>query len=181
MFLPIDFIGYYKSIRIACIFCRHIFAVRVGLCGSPKITYIRYSNDNCFAWAYLSNPNGGGIASFGATALGYIYLGQHAISGLIEGLAVNMFEAYKDGATTFGEMWSGGINEYISTRMESYDYKTLEEWQPFGDPTLAIAEESIAPNTPDAPEGPISGGINTEHTYTASTTDDDEYASVLSK
>jgi len=130
-------------------------------------------NDNCFAWAYLANPNGGGIASCGATGLGYIYVGEWATHGLIEGLTVDMFEAYDDGATTFGEMWCQAINNYISTKMSAGDYKTLEEWQPFGDPTLAIAAESLSPTKPDAPEGPESGGVGTSYTYSASTTDPD--------
>ena len=55
--------------------------------------------------------------------------------------------------------------------MNDGDHKTVEEWQPFGDPTLVIGEESDPPATPDAPEGPESGNVNDEHTYTASTTD----------
>src|SRR4030042_5473477 len=55
--------------------------------------------------------------------------------------------------------------------MDEMDFKTVEEWEPFGDPTLAIAEESQAPLKPSKPSGPASGGIGTEYTYTTSTTD----------
>jgi hypothetical protein len=143
--------------------------VVTGACSVGK-----YNRDNdCFSWSFVSNPNGGGIASCGATALGYAYIGKWAPYGLVEGIATNMFEAYKDGAITFGEMWVRAINDYISSGMDAGDYKTLEEWQPFGDPTLAIAKESTRPVKPDAPNGPESGSINEEHIFTASTTDPD--------
>jgi hypothetical protein len=87
-------------------------------------------------------------------------------------MALNSFEAYKDeGALTFGEMWGKAITEYIHGGMEGVDYKTIEEWQPFGDPTLAIGEESLPPAIPEDLSGPTTGPINEEHTYTASTTD----------
>lgn len=129
-------------------------------------------NENCFAWSFVSNPNGGGIASFGATGLGWIYCGEWVTYGLVEGLTLRIFEAYADGAITFGEMWVDAVNDYLNTlSLDDVDYKTLEEWHPFGDPTLQIAEESQKPNTPDAPQGPASGKLGEEYTYTASTTD----------
>jgi len=57
--------------------------------------------------------------------------------------------------------------------MDCGDYKTVEQWQPFGDPTLVLRGESSAPVKPDVPEGPTSGAINTEYTYITSTTDPD--------
>jgi len=143
--------------------------VVTGACSVGKYN----KDDDCFSWSFVSNPNGGGIASCGATALGYAYIGRWAPYGLVEGIATNMFEAYKDGAITFGEMWARAIDEYISSGMDAGDYKTLEEWQPFGDPTIAVAKESTKPEKPDAPEGPASGKINEEHIFNASTTDPD--------
>lgn len=137
---------------------------------------LKYNSDaNCFGWSWVANPDGGGIASFGPTALGYAYIGEGVTYGLIERLAIDMFEAYaNDGALTVGEMWSKAIIDYINKHnMQDGDYKTVEEWQPFADPTLAIGEESEAPLKPDAPEGPTTGDVNVEHTYTASTTDPD--------
>jgi hypothetical protein len=57
--------------------------------------------------------------------------------------------------------------------MDDGDYKTVEEWQAFGDPTLAIGEKSQPPVKPAAPTGPPSGGVHKEYTYTTSTTDPD--------
>ncbi len=134
----------------------------------------KYASDaNCFAWAYLSNPNGGGIASCGCTGLGWVYGGTYASQGLVEGMTVDMFQAFKDGAYTFGDMWSGGVNDYIYSNMNSGDYKTILEWQPFGDPTLQIAEESTPPARPNRPEGDTSGKSGESYEYKTSTTEPD--------
>jgi hypothetical protein len=130
-------------------------------------------HDNCFAWSYLSNPDGGGIASIGSTGLGYIYVGKYVTYGLVEGFMLKMFEAYDDGAITFGEMWIRAVNDYISVDMGGGDYKTITELEPFGDPTLAIAEESLAPLKPETPNGPGSGSSDESYTYTTSSSDPD--------
>jgi hypothetical protein len=53
------------------------------------------------------------------------------------------------------------------------DYITVEEFQPFGDPSLQIAGDSNPPYTPDKPQGPTTGRANHSYTYNTSTTDDD--------
>jgi len=165
--LPTPTGGYYNSNIKNLDNGNELPIVMTGACSVGK-----FNKDNdCFSWSFVSNPNGGGIASCGATALGYAYLGEWVTYGLIEKISLNMFEAYADGAITFGEMWVKAINEYMSSNMDAGDYKTVEEWQPFGDPTLAIGEESLAPVKPDAPEGSTSGGAGVEYTYSASTTD----------
>jgi hypothetical protein len=145
--------------------------VIIGACSTGKFN----SDSSCFGWSWVSNSNGGAIATICSAALGYAYLGKYIIQGLIEGLALDTFRAYSTGgALTFGEMWSKAITRYVNTHsMRDSHVKSVEEWQPFGDPTLAIGEESQAPVTPAAPNGPTSGEINVEHTYTASTTDPD--------
>jgi hypothetical protein len=57
--------------------------------------------------------------------------------------------------------------------MDDGDYKTVEEWHAFGDPTLVIGERSQPPVKPATPNGSTSGKIGTEYTYTTSTTDPD--------
>jgi len=144
--------------------------VITGACSVSK-----YNIDNdCFGWAWITNPNGGGIAHLGATGLGWAYTGEWVTEGLIEGIAIKTFEAYKDGgAITFGEMWGKAIDNYLFPSMEGVDYKTVEEWQPFGDPTLAVATESQPPAKPATPDGPTSGNVGTTYTYSSSTTDPD--------
>jgi len=144
--------------------------VITGACSVGKFN----EDDNCFSWSFLANPNGGGIASAGATALGYAYIGEWVTRGLIEKMALNMFEAYQDGAGTFGEMWANALTDYLSWSMDAADYKTMLEWQPFGDPSLRIASDSQSPQTPNSPTGPSSGRIKEEHTFEAVTTDPDE-------
>lgn len=143
--------------------------VVTGACSVSKYN----ANDNCFSYSFLRNPNGGSIANFGATALGWVYIGDYVTEGLVEGMAINTFEAYAEGANTLGEMWGTAINEYIFSGMRALDYKTIEEWQLFGDPTLAIGEESQKPSKPSKPQGQTQGQYGTEYTYTTNTTDPD--------
>jgi len=143
--------------------------VVTGACSVGKFN----KDKNCFSWSFLSASNGGGIGSFGATALGYAYLGRGVTHGLVEGMALGTFEAYKEGAATLGEMWADALNGYMDSHRinDGGEYKTILEWQLFGDPTLAIGEESLAPVKPGAPDGPATGGADVEYTYTAFTTD----------
>jgi len=164
--------GYYHKSKVSSLSNGDELPIVVlGGCSLSKYN----SDSSCFGWSWLSNSNGGGIGSFGPTALGYAYMAEYVTYGLIEGMAIGTFEAYKDeGATTFGEMWAKAITNYVDSHsMKDADYKTVEEWQPFGDPSLAIASESQPPEKPDRPDGPTSGGVNTEYTYTTSTTDPD--------
>jgi hypothetical protein len=144
--------------------------VIIGACSVSKFN----ANRNCLGWSFVSNPNGGGIASCGATALGYASSGRYVIYVCVERMAINMFKAYKlQGAITFGEMWGKGVTRYIRGGMDAYDHKTVEEWQPFGDPSLSIAAESQPPLKPATPSGPTSGTAGVEYTYSSSTTDPD--------
>ena len=135
----------------------------------------RYVDDSdCFNWAFLYATNGGAIGSFGATGIGYSYIGSDVTSGLVGKIGLDTYRAYKtDHATTFGEMWERAVNRYIKSSMNDADYKTVEEWQPFGDPTLAIAEASQPPAKPTTPSGTASGKAGNEYIYSSSTTDPD--------
>ena len=75
-----------------------------------------------------------------------------------------------EGVGTFGELWGESLSTYISYSMDEIDYITVEESQPFGDPSLAIAERSLAPEKPTI-TGQSSGKTGVEYTYHASTTD----------
>ena len=144
--------------------------VITGACSVGKFN----SNPECFTWSFVLNPNGGGIGSFGPSGLSWGYDTSYCIQALGGKMQVNLFKGYKQyGAYTFGEMWTEAISNYITPGMDCGDYKTVEQWQPFGDPTLVLRGESSAPVKPDVPEGPTSGAINTEYTYTTSTTDPD--------
>jgi len=144
--------------------------VTVEACSTAKFA----SDSNCFNWAFVYNANGGAIGTFGATGLGYGSGGISVVQSNIGKIGLDTYKAYKvDQSTTFGEIWSKALNRYIKSSMDAYDYKTVEEWQAFGDPTLAIGEKSNPPAKPATPNGPASGGAGTEYTYTSSTTDPD--------
>jgi len=141
--------------------------VIVGACSTFK-----YNKDlDCFGWSFIMNNNGGGIASCGATGLDWFYFGEYCAEKGFEKICIDSFQAYHDGAMTFGEMWDGAINGYIYPGMDGLDYKTVEEFQSFGDPTLAIRGDSQAPDKPAKPTGPINGGVGKTLTYQTSTTD----------
>ncbi len=144
--------------------------VTVEACSTAKFA----SDSNCFNWAFIYNSNGGAIGTFGCTGLGYSYSGTGVITGLIGKMGLDTYKAYKlDQSETFGELWLKALNRYIKPSMDDSDYKSVEEWTAFGDPTLAIGEQSQPPVKPAAPSGTTSGKINTEYTYTSLTTDPD--------
>ena len=144
--------------------------VAIEACSTAKFNV----NSNCLNWAFLHNSNGGAIGTFGATGLGWGYIGEYVIEGLIGKMGLDTFRGYKlDDATTLGEMWANGIVRSIGTNMDGAERKTVLEWQCLGDPSLQIAEPSNPPSKPSTPNGPTSGGVNVELTYTTSATDSD--------
>jgi hypothetical protein len=141
--------------------------VIVGACSTFKFN----KDPDCFGWSFILNQNGGGIAACGASGLDWFYLGEYVIEKGFEKICIDSFQAYKDGAMTFGEMWSGAINSYIYAGMDDLDHKTVEEFQSLGDPTLKIRADSQAPNKPTIPSGPLNGKTGTTYTYTTSATE----------
>ena len=144
--------------------------VAVEACSTAKFN----ADSNCFNWAFMQKSGGGAIGAFGATALGWGYVGNGIIQGLIGKMGLDTFRAYAiSGALTLGEMWAKALDRYIDPTMDALDFKTTEEWIMFGDPTLAIAEESDPPAKPSKPNGPPNGQTGYEYIYTSSTTDPD--------
>jgi hypothetical protein len=164
-------VGKYKNTHVSSLNNGDKLPIVVtGACSVGKFNV----DPDCFTWSFVSSPSGGGIGSFGPTGLGWGSSGTSVIRILGGKMQLKLFEAYKDkGAITFGEMWARAINNYIAPGMDCGDYKTIGEWQPFGDPTLAIADESLPPEKPGRPDGPNSGGVDVEYAYTASAIDPD--------
>ncbi|UCD14649.1 MAG: PKD domain-containing protein [Thermoplasmatales archaeon] len=145
--------------------------VIIGGCSNLK-----FSENICFGWSFLKNPDGGGIASYGNSADGWGYVGTMCTQGLTGGMELSAFKAYgNQNAKTTGELWTKALNNYLKEFgvSSAYGYKTVEEWLSFSDPSLRIAKVSEKPNKPDRPEGPTSGAVQKEYTYTTSTTDPD--------
>jgi hypothetical protein len=128
---------------------------------------------HCFGWTFMTNPNGGAIAYLGGTDIDVSYAGTAIITKGIERLCLIMSGNYKGGDATFGELWGHGVADYINPVMDEIDYITLEEFQPFGDPSLQIAGDSERPAKPATPAGETEGGVELGYAYVSSTTDPD--------
>ena len=143
--------------------------VLIGGCSNCQ-----FLEDHCLGWSFIKNPDGGGIASYGNTALGWSMVGTGCSQGLTGGMELSAIKAYGiQHAKTTGELWTNALNNYLTQfgAWSALDYKTLEEWQSFNDPSTRITKVSDTPNTPEKISGPISGEIGKEYTYTTSTTD----------
>jgi len=135
-----------------------------------------FLDNNCFGWSFVKNPEGGGVASYGNSAVGWGYTGYACTQGLTGGMELSAFKAYGDqNAKTTGELWVKALNNYLIDFgvWSAHGYKTVEEWQAFNDPSLRIFKISNKPNRPEIPEGPTYGEIGIEYSYTTSTTDPD--------
>lgn len=145
--------------------------VVTGACSVSKFS----KDTTCFSWSFISTNGGGSIGNFGATGLGYAYIGTYVIEGLVEGITIETFTQYDDGAITLGEMWSRALNGYMKDHKinDGGEYKTVLEWELFGDPTLSIRDQSTPPEKPQKPSGATSGKPGDELTFTSLTTDID--------
>ncbi len=127
---------------------------------------------DCFGWTFITNPNGGAIAYLGGTDIDVSYGGVDIVTKGIEKLCLIISTNYMAGDKTFGELWGNGIGSYISNDMDEIDYITVEEFQPFGDPSLVIAGELRPPAKPDI-YGPDQGDTGIEYCWTFQSTDPD--------
>ncbi len=127
---------------------------------------------DCFGWTFVTNPNGGCIAFLGGTDIDVSYGGTDIVTKGIEKLCIDMTTNYIAGDKTFGELWGNGISTYLNNDMDEIDYITVEEFQPFGDPSLLIAGESQPPTKPEI-DGPNNGNVGVEYEWTFNSTDPD--------
>ncbi|PNX49414.1 MAG: hypothetical protein BV457_01920 [Thermoplasmata archaeon M9B1D] len=78
-------------------------------CSCNKYT----ESDTCIAWKNMREP-GGGIASFGASGIGYGSYGYHEVERLWGWMEVHIFEnIYND--KILGESWAECLNGYIAS------------------------------------------------------------------
>ncbi len=103
----------------------------------------KYSeSDKCISWKTL-NSKAGGIASFGASGIGYGSYGEHEVERVWGWMEVHIFESlFND--KILGEVWvnclNGYINNFIEDEWDDSDYKTILEMSMFGDPTVSIED-----------------------------------------
>ncbi len=113
-------------------------------CSCSKFT----ESEKCISWKSI-NGKYGGIASFGASGIGYGSGGRNETERVWGWMEVNIFKGiYND--KVLGDVWSNCLTEYTSSFIEDKpevtDYKTVVEMTMFGDPTLAI-EDGKDPKT----------------------------------
>jgi hypothetical protein len=103
-------------------------------------------NHTCIGFGFLINPNGGSIATMGMASKSLIFPGILCKMGLGGLLHINCYQGYANHAVnTFGQMWAKTITYYLNHhpfRLTRYDYKIIESWEPFGDPSLIIRNSS---------------------------------------
>jgi hypothetical protein len=90
----------------------------------------------CFAWLLVSKPNGGAIATIGATTIAYGMINPNGISGGCCYLAFKFFESISK-SNYLGEVFVSAKNEYLEN-VDWWDPFTLEEFVLLGDPSLKI-------------------------------------------
>jgi hypothetical protein len=112
--------------------------VVLNACSNSKFTEF----DPCLSWAFVKKKSGGGIASFGASGIGYGSYGSSETERLFGWMEVHLFEGmYND--EILGLVWGNCLNEYINSfNLEDADYKTIYEMALFGDPSLSIGNAS---------------------------------------
>lgn len=115
-------------------------AVVFNACSTSKFS----ESDTCLSYKVLKKPNGGGIAAFGASGIGYGSYGTHETERVWGWMEVHLFkEMYNN--KILGECWANALNGYINSfysggDWEESDYKTVLEVSLFGDPTLPIQD-----------------------------------------
>ena len=103
----------------------------------------KYSDtDTCMSWKTIRDDSGG-IASFGASGIGYGSYGTHEVERVWGWMEVNLFEALYN-EKELGKVWANTLNKYINSFIEDEwdgsDFKTICEMAMFGDPTLVIED-----------------------------------------
>jgi hypothetical protein len=102
----------------------------------------------CLSWTSIHGERGG-IASFGASGIGYGSYGTSETDRVWGWMEVHIFKGiYND--KILGDVWSNCQTEYTSNFVNDdadiSDFKTIVEMTLFGDPTLAI-EDGIEPRS----------------------------------
>jgi hypothetical protein len=108
-------------------------------CWNNKFT----EDPECLGWKTLSKPKGGGIATFGSSALCYTYNGTDSSSRRWGWIETHIFKELFNNKI-LGQTWTnvitGYINNFSSFEWDQVDSKTLISFMMFGDPTLVISD-----------------------------------------
>ena len=118
---------------------KKLSVVVFNACSCNKYT----ESADCIGWKTLY-IDGGGIASFGASGIGYGMYGTHETERVWGWMEVHIFDELYN-TKILGQVWSNAITGYVNSHMSSEDWddadcKTVLEMAMFGDPTLAIED-----------------------------------------
>ena len=107
----------------------------------------KYSDHpSCMSWSTVKRVNGGGIAAFGASGIGYGGHGTGEIERVWGWMEVKLFDELYN-TKLLGEVWANAITDYANSfELNDGDYKTILEMSMFGDPTVSI-EDGDDPKT----------------------------------
>ena len=115
-------------------------------CSNNKYTM----SENCIGWNLLSKNNGGSIATFAESGIGYGPTGPNFVNSGIGLMEVNIFKEIVE-TKVLGEAWNNCMVIYYSKfdpNFKREDYQTMLEFLMFGDPSVAI-EDGDDPRTHD--------------------------------
>ncbi len=132
-------------------------------------------DSNCIGWSLIKRFDAGAIATFGSSGISYGGRGTSATKSQFGYISCRLHEGIYNNRV-IGEVWGGALNDYVNNvGLTNYaDYKTVEEFILFGDPTLTkIRSDNNQPNKPDLPKGPIKIKINSEYNYSSISNDPD--------
>jgi len=99
---------------------------------------------DCLGEKFHQNPDGGAIASYGCTRVGYGGHGTYHRYYASGYMAIHLFKAYSDGYSRSGELLGKSVIDYMADLgittpgRGAIDYKTLTEYVLLGDPSLSI-------------------------------------------
>ncbi len=101
----------------------------------------RFDQGTCFAWHFIKKTNGGAIATLASSGLAYGVEGTSQTERYMGWMETHFYKYYQNSRIPYnlGIIWSQTITEYLNRFTTSdADYKTVEEWTLFGDPSLTI-------------------------------------------
>ena len=111
----------------------------------------KYSDsETCFSWETVNKKNGGGIAAFGASGIGYGATGEDIVARTTGWMEVHTFEELIS-TKILGQVWGNDVRDYymnFELNLGHSDWKTLLEWSMFTDPTLAAEDGDDPINIP---------------------------------
>ncbi len=99
-----------------------------------------FDSNDCIAEDVVLNYNGGAITSIGASRIGYGMWGAAHISRYSGYFNIRLYKNYDDGISTAGKILDAAKLDYLRNigTPNFADYKTVVEYNLFGDPTLSV-------------------------------------------